>query len=345
MKNGPIVKDWNGVNFADPKSRQQVMGALQYFLSERDIAHSKAQAVMQHFRNDFAQIQHLGTVADFPASVLPLIEKYHLSTDYDDAWKMIFDERDFTSSKRNGFEIADVEDGLVFEVIEVGMHAKVHKMSGRKVQVPFEMYGGGLNWHRTLIDDEEYWTLEDNAFAFANKWGAFKANTHYALIDEIPSSRNLAWQAPVPSGLANTDPNYAAIRDVETINTACYQIINACKDLGLGITANSSFVLLAPLALKSRIVRAFGLLNQGLAGQQKGLVYPVTPVFTTGLTSGTSYYICVPKKKTKSGNRMNMKVLDQFDITSYSDIAVGWARFGAAIGDTRCFRRCATTAA
>ena len=66
------------------------------------------------------------------------------------------------------------------------------------------------------------------------------------------------------------------------------------------------------------------------------------PRYTLQFTTTDVYYVCLPGRKTKSGNRMNLTVESRYDLMSYSDIAVGWARFGAAIGETQQFRRCAT---
>jgi len=328
----PPLFNWDVVDFSNPESRRQLVGALNHVMRAPD--------ENLELR---AAFQHLATTGDFPTSILPLIEKYRLETPFDTGWEQIFDVRDFRASKRNGFEILDVENGLAFNEVPTGADAILYKMAGEKVTVNFVMYGGGLSWSRTLIDDEEYWTLEDNAIAFRNKAGAQKAQAHYDLIDAIAATQNLAWQAPVPANLANTDPNYVAIRDIETINTACVNIIVALAGKGMGVTANTQFVLLAPIQLRTRIVRALGLLNQSLSGSQKGVLYNVTPVWTTMLASTTEYYVCAPKIKCKSGRRMDLTVFERFDEMSYSDVAVGWMRYGGAIGDVEQFERCSTS--
>ncbi len=330
---GDIVTNWSQVDMDNPKHRKQVFGALQHFLDNRRSAALQVAA----------QVQHLGTTADFPQSVIAVIEKYRLQADFDDGWRAVFKFLDFTGSNRNGYKIGTIEDGLSFKLTPTGHSADVYKMSGEEETVTFQMYSGGLGWHRTLFDDKEYWQVEDNAFAFANKSGAFIANTHYALIDTIGVAQNLAWQAPIPPALAAGDPNYIAIRDFETINQACENIILDLANLGMGVGNGTTFVILAPIQLKSRLLRAQGLLNLGLAGaSERGLVYNTQLVFTTGLASATSYYVCVPGIKSHSATRMNLTVFDQFDPLTYSDIAVGWFRFGAVIGDVRQFQRCAT---
>lgn len=328
---GRIIKDWSRVNMESEADRRKVYGALNHFMQCNTLPEVKQ------------AIQHFATQGDFPASVLEVIEKYHLVSDFDNAWQALFDERDFTSSQRDGFKISNVGSGLTFSEVQRGGSAKIYKFAGELVTVNFAMYGGGLGWHRTLFDDREYWTIEDNAIAFRNSFFRDKAAVYYALIEALTSGQNTTWQNPTPSALANTDPNYTAIRDANTINSAILSVLTDCKDKGYGLSANTPFGLLAPLALRPRITRALGLLNQSLAGDQRGVQYNVLPQYTLMLSSQSSYYVGAKGIKTIAGNRMNLTTFDKFDPESYSDIAVGWARFGGAIGDVQLIRRCATS--
>lgn len=329
---GRIVKDWDQVNVANPEHRRKLFGALNHFIQVPQV-NPEVRAAMQHF----------STTGDFPASALQVLEKYGLETNYDDGWMQVFDVMDMTSSQRNGFQMLDVEHGLTFSKVRVGEKAKIYKMAGEKVTVNFDMYGAGLGWHRTLFDDREYWTLEDNARAFRNQAAADRAQIYYDLIDAIPSSQNLAWQAVTPANVANTNENYNAIRDINTINKACETILLAVKNKGYGATARSQFLIVAPIQLMARLNRALGLLNAGISGAFQGVQYNVRVVYTMMLASSTQYYVCLPKIKAKAGIRMNLTVFDKFDPESYSDIAVGWERHGGAIGDIEQFQRCATS--
>lgn len=314
----------------DPQCRLQIRGALQHFMDSPNTP--EVQAAMQHF----------STTGDFPTASAAILKQYQLETPFDTGWEQVFDVVNFTNTKETSFEISEVEEGLAFEEVPVGHKARLYKMCGTRVLVPFQLYGGGLQWHRTLFDDGRYWKLEDNAKAFRNKHLSSKAQIHYNLIDALPAGQNVAWQAPVPAALANTDPNYAAIRDIETINYTCTQIITSLQGSGIEVNANSQFVLLAPLQLMGRITRALGLLNQSLAGSQRGVLFNVRPVWTTMMASTTSYYVVLPKEKMVSGNRMDMTVFTEFEPLSYSEYAVGWYRFAAVIGDVEQLRRCAT---
>ncbi|HUT56650.1 MAG TPA: hypothetical protein VNA25_02120, partial [Phycisphaerae bacterium] len=206
MKGKSFIKDWDKVPWQSPDLMPMLKGAFQHFITEAE------QAVP-----DRAAMQHYATTGDFPATVLELLEKYRVQNTYDNGWESVFDVRDFTGSRRNGFSYTSVEDGLTFSLTPTGKKADIYKFGGTKSTVTFERYSGGLGWDRTLFDDREYWTLEDNAFAFMNKAMSFKSQTFYDLIDAVGAGQNLAWQA-VDGAIPNTDPLYIPNRDANTIN-------------------------------------------------------------------------------------------------------------------------------
>lgn len=329
---GKIIANWKEVNFSDSISRKKVIGALQHFMRLPDAKDSPIRKALQHF----------ATKGDFPAEILQILEKFHAIPDYDLGYEEIFDIRDFGGTNESGFKILNVESGLVFAKVLVGDKAKVFKMSGTEIPVAFDLYGGGLSWHRTLIDDRQYWTLEDNAIAFRNKAYSSRAANFYALIEAV-TGKDVSWQAVTPASVTAANENYNAIRDINTINAACLAILTALKDSGIGANANSQFILLAPIALKSRVLRTLALLQQAVVGSEKHLSFNVRPVFTLMLSSNSYYYVILPKAKMKGGYRMDLTIFDQFDILAYADTMAGWMRYGGAIGDTDQIRKCAIT--
>lgn len=340
---GKIVSDWGEVEklkrpgdqtfWGNPEARRLVTGALQHFMEAEDPSVTAYKAALQHWSPQ----------DNFPATVLPNLATRQETASYDNAFEQVFDIMDFTNVPRNGFEITDVSDSLTFDEVPVGGDAKIYTVAGEKVTVTFAEYAAGLGWPSRLIEDQEYWNLEKAAIAFRGKAAQRRAQIFYALIDAVPAAQNLAWQAVVPAALANTDPNYTAIRDIETINRACYEIVNDLEDGALIATPDSGFILLAPLLLKSRVLRALGLLNYGLAGGSfDGVNYSVRPLFTNMLASNTVYYVILPKQKAQGADRKLLTVGERHDIISNSDVMAGWMRYGGAIGEVLQFQRCAT---
>jgi len=326
-----IFSDYSKLDFQTPEGRKKVFGAVQYFANKR----------IEESRKLRKAIQAFGTSGDFPTAPNQIIEKFHALPAYDTAYEEIFDVKDFTGTREAGFDILDVEDGLAFKKIPTGQAVEIYKMGGSKVSVGFDMYGGGLGWSRVLIDDQKYWTIEDNAVAFVNKAAEDRAANHMALIEAIAATYNVDWQLPEPAALANTNELYTANRDAQTLNKAAIDILTDLKDKGYGVTPNTVFKVLTPIQLVGRLNRALSLMLQSVGGSATFAAFKFQIVPTITLTTTTVYYVCVPKLKAKSGNRMNLTIFDKFDETKYEDIAVGWMRYGAAIGDQEQFRRCA----
>lgn len=350
MFKGQIVSDWGYVErnggIDNPQTRQLIRGALNNFLVQPASAPFKAAA--QAFANtgdavvaQKALVQAFATSQDFPTSILEVLDKYHQTTYFDTGYEQIFDMMDMRNSNRNSFDIMDVESGLTFAKVPEGQKAKLYKMSGEKVSVTLDMYGAGLGWSRRLFDDREYWTIEDNAIAFRNAAYSSKAQDFYDLIEAVAATYDLAWQA-VEGAIPTTNENYIPLRDIRTINKACENILIRCKDLGMGVTPNSEFILLAPIQLRNRIPRALGMVQQPFSASTSQLVYNVRPVYTLMLATTDVYYVILPKNKIKGANRMDLAVFSDFAIEAYTDIAVGWQRYGGAIGEIKQIVRCAT---
>ncbi len=322
---GLIFSDYKKIDLHSADGVAKFYGAVNHFLQGPE----KVGRKLVH-----AGVREFTTTSDFPAEAKDVMEKFHVGIDeIDVGYEQVFNIRDFTTIPRDGFKIRDVSSGLTFAKMKAGQKAKVFKVIGTDAEVKFDMYGGAIGWSRKWFDDEEFWTIEDAALEFRRKWFSNKATAFYGLIEALPTTHDVTWQG----GVGNTELD----RDIATINTACTQILNLLKTAGVGVTANSQFVIVAPVALKARILRAVDTAFRfsEAAGQ---VAFAVTPMFTTNLADATSYYVALPKQKATGGNRMNLTILSQLDVLSYSEVVSGFGRFGGIIGEIKQFARCAT---
>jgi hypothetical protein len=324
---GILIKDWNKFDFKSPDHLKILSQNLGRFLAEPN-RNAEAKAVL-------AKIQEFGTPQDFPTSVLQVLDKYHLTTEYDNGYESIFNVRDFSGSNRNGFDITDVESGLTFKKVPIGDKLLVDKMWGSKAHVYFDFYGGALGWHKQLFDDQEYWTIEDNAIEFRNKAYSKRAQVFYQLIEAVGATGAVAWQNPVPSTLANTNDTYTANRDIQTFNAAALQIIEAVAGKGYGVTSqNAQFIILHPESKRGRVRMALNLQQQAFSGSGGLANYRFVPLTTTMLSSSDYGWVILPKHKLVAGYRMDLTTFASFDMLSYTEAAAGWMRYGGAVGDT-----------
>jgi len=340
---GSVISDWSKVDLNTPLGRRAFIGALTHYM-QGPTKDNDMTAALGQVLQDPKVIQHFTTAGDFPDPVLRMLAKYNQVPAYDTGYERVFDIRDYTNSDRSGFLISDVTEGLTFDEIPIGQKVDIYKFTGTRTQINFVRYGGGLGIDRTMLDDREWLAVEDQVVAFRNNAYFKRASVFYALIEALSATYNVTWQAVTPTNLPNTDANYDAIRDMNTINESCRQIINACEALGLGISMQTNFVLLCPLQLYARMRRAVGVLNAGIAGTSfQGLNWNIDIVVTNMLATTTSYYVIAPKAKLKGGIRQELSVFGSFDPESYTDIAVGWMRFGGALAEPRQLRRCAVS--
>lgn len=353
---GRIIKDWNKISFEklfdhekkDPKHQRALMKALQFFLA------LPCRTVAPEFANDkkflekrkefkTARMNYFATLNDFPATAKEVIDKYHELSVYDTGYEQIFNMRDYTGSRRDGFSIDTISSGLTFRKVLTGEKLDVYEMAGEREFVYFDYYGAALGWDRKLFENQEWWQLEENAIEFRNEAFRIKAATFYALIEALVGSvgmpADVTWQAS-PDGLAAGVRGYQAQRDAATMNLAAQRILLAVQASGYGVSPqNVSFVILAPLQLRGRIKRALGV-NYDVQGPIPVIDYNFTTVITTMLSETDYYWVILPKRKAVGGDRMSLTTYADFDILSRTDTVAGWEAFAGAIADKDQFRRC-----
>lgn len=333
---GNMIANWNQVDLREANGQRRFLEAVQHFMTRPRQAADEIRARIQEFTSP----------GDFPTDAVEAIARYHQVDDPDTGWMEVFDVIDFTGTRKNSFDLLDVGSGLSFRAVKPGEKALVYKVSGDKVTVDFDLYGGALGWSRLWFDDEEYWKIEDVAKEFRARWYAHQAQAHYDLICASRPDSDVAWQ-----GDAGDDK---AVRDAETINSACASILADMDGLGFDVNANSTFVVLAPIQLLARLRNA---LRTTLVGNVSGAVgegaevnFNLRLAVTTRLknqaldAADTShYFVALPGRKIKSGNRMDLTVLSEQDILAYAETVAGWGRYGAIVGEDSQLRRCAVS--
>lgn len=341
-------KKWESLDFKNPDHMKKVFGAVQHFMTETekqmmrssgDLS-SEVDTIATALREKFqGRAQNFGA-DQFPDAVLDIIRSFQQTDSTAGNWTEFFDILDFTGTTKNGFSIFDIAIGLAFKEVPIGQKAELYSFKGEKTSVSFQRFGGGLGWDRTLFDDREFLSLDMIAREFTLKALNHKNDLAFSLLNAMTlggaaaaSVTDITWQPVVPSGLAATDPNYTAIRDMETINKAAATLIAALKGKGYGVTETTQLTLMFPIELRTRILRALGILNAGISGSFQSVQWNIKPVMTTDLTVKTEWLMGLPGKKSLWANRMNLTVFDQFDPSSYSDAAYGWMRYAGAIGD------------
>lgn len=327
-----VFKNYDTIDSSTPDGRRQIFGALTHFMRQPE-------SVQQKMVN--AGITNFTSTSEFPAEIKELIEKYHLGIeDIDNGWAQFFSSRDFSQAKTPGFRIRDVSSGLTFTKRPEGGRARIYRITGTELFIGFDMYGGGLEFDQAWFDDQEWWAIEDQAVEFRSKWYRDKAAVMYGLIGAISSGQNVAYDG--------TGAN-AAEKDIITLNSAAATLVTALYAAGYAVTANTPLIVLSPIQLKGRLMRALAAqyLVPGVAGSNMKIEYNITPVFSLNvLNAGEActdkWYMGVPGMKNKIGEKMALTVWTEFNARSFATTAVGWGRFGAYLNESQ-FQRLATS--
>ena len=353
---GQIIKDWNKVDYKklfvdgekDVRHQRAVMKALSFFLALPNTNVPTQFADNEKFmgkKKEFetARMQYFATLNDFPATAKEVIDKYHELTAYDNGFEQIFNMRDYTGSRRDGFSIDTIAGGLTFRKMLTGEKLHVYQMSGEREFIYFDYYGGALGWDRKLFENQDWWQLEENAIEFRNEAYRIRAATFYALIEAVGTAAgwvDIVWQAS-PDALAAATRGYQAQRDAATMNLAAQTILLACQASGYGISAqNVNFIILAPIQLRGRVKRALGVNYDVMVGSTPVIDYSFSTVISTMLTVTDHYWVILPKRKIVGGDRLNLETYSNFDMLSRTDSAAGWMAFAGGIGDTNQMERC-----
>lgn len=331
---GKIFSNYNRINLISKRGRNAFVGAIQ--------AHwDKSLEAVEILRK--AGIREFTNSENFPSSVLEIVDQFHIDVaELDTAYEAAFDNIDLTNVKTSSFTVRNAQSGLTFSRIRDGEKAKVYSVRGGEVTVSLNLYGGGLDWLKTWFDDGEWWTIEDNALEFRRKWYEDKAVLFYDMIQSLTNSAT--YNTPYDG---TTNVSTALDHDRLTINEAAADLVSTLKGSGFGVTAGTPMVMLCPIQMRSRVSAALGV-TSAVSNANIGYTvdYNVTPYYTAYLDyvgpgdvsgawtgdSGTAKplgYLCVPGRKNKIGNRMNLTLMAETDILSFAETVVGWGRYGA----------------
>ena len=335
-------------NIDNEQDRKHLFESLQFFMALPDLfipesyqandemgklfRKAKTQYLREKMAMREAELQAFGKPTDFPASVLPVIEKFHAVPDYDRSYEQIFDIRNYAGSKRNGFEVGNVTSGLAFERAQQGVPIQVYEMSGTKATCYFDLYGGALSWSRILFDDEDWWSVEDNAKAFVAAAYSSRAQAFYTLLEAVGDNKGCCDWVAAPAGCNSCDS--VAWRDALSMNLAARTVLAANQNKGYGLNQNPGMIVLSPLRLRGRIRRAMGLNLQQFVGSPSVTDWNFTHITSLMLGNPNRFYVILPKRRLKGGYRMDLSLFSDFDILTYADVQAGWMRYGGCIGDT-----------
>lgn len=229
------------------------------------------------------------------------------------------------------WDIYTVYSGLAFQKVAEGGRIEMNKISGDKVTVECDYYGGALGFSDKMIRGRKIPAMIDMAAQFRNAFWKNKEDNHYVLM-AAAATNTTAYQGAAAEGQLR--------RDIRTINAGAYAIANRCKDKGYGDTANAPILAYVHLLDKPRFEAAImsQLPNVSPAlGIGSKVEYSIRPFYTlnSNITQG-SPILCLPGQKSQKADALAPTTYtpggaDPLTLNQYQAV---WAIYAAAIGDT-----------
>lgn len=342
-----IIADYSKVDLSSREGQRKFMGAMQYYLDSASICSRVPSASLRNqpgMKKILTKIQEFTMPSDMPLpftgiDLAKVTSVFHQVDDLDLGWEEAFKIHDFTTTKKNNFDIIDISSGLAFEQVIPGEKAKLYTLSGARANVPILRFGGGLCWDNAWFEDDEFWNIESTTKEFRDTFFSDKAQFFYDLISASRNDSDVAF---------DTVGTTIAEKDANTINTAVAAIIDELKDAGLDVNPSTKFILMTPIQLIARVNNALRI-SLATGGVTSQINFNIKVVSTTKLKNKalssadtTHYFVILPERKIQAAIRQNLKLLSDTDILRNGDTMVAWARHGGAIGNVGQLRRCLT---
>lgn len=281
-----------------------------------------------------------------------IIKAFGVSTDFDqltkNAFNITIEEENFDlgyeaafrtvplSPGDLGWEIYTVYNGLAFQKVEEGGRIEINKLSGDKVSVECDYYGGALGFTDKMIRGRKIPAMIDMAMEFRASYWSNKADNHYVLVDAAALNTTPYQGDPAEGQLR---------RDVQTINLAAYTLAFRCKDKGYGDTANTVVVAYVNLRDKPRFQAALNVTTNSLnpaLGIGDEVNYTIRPIYTlnSNIKAGSPVF-CLPGHKAQKADAMLPTTYtpggaDPLTLNQYQAV---WSIYAAAIADTDQFQK------
>lgn len=277
-------------------------------------------ALLRSSRNS----QSLSAPGAFPDRDGPITDVYFTGSDQpvDTTWTQVFDVRDFRNTTEEDFEVGTVDDAVSFRTYADGETVELVGVSGGIQKFPFALLGGGFQFLRTWIMDNKFWRIGDGLRSMETGYAIDQARLAWAT---LTNATGLQVQARDTGGATVVE------KDVNTVNAAATAILSDIFQADDHLPAAPSFVLVYNNLTPGYADRAAAMMaaNYGLANAALGaakLTYPVQMIGTPYVDTG-AMYLAMPKRRLKTGIRMDLSNFEHFDPTKFVEARIGWGRY------------------
>lgn len=331
-----VFKNIGKVNLRNPQDAAKVFGAVNAFLA----APTKVESMLA------GKVHEFTPSGNFPAEAQQLIEKFSVSQEEIDlAYQASFDVKDLTNTRLANYTIREVTNLITFGKVKEGEKAKIYPISGAELAISFDAYGAGIELPEAWFQDQRWYDLEEAVVDYRLAWYRDKASVFYALMEALTDE---AWGSNTGVNIAyDTAGSNQLEKDVNTINAACYSILNGLKAT-YKTTPDTPLVLTTNQSMHERCRKALNA--QNISGYSGPTVdYNVSLYRTFALSTSDKWvkagsstaasnsqkalgYLTLAGKKNKVLNRMELTSYPpEFDTLAFARKIMAWGRYAGCV--------------
>jgi hypothetical protein len=299
---------------------------------------TQARAVVQAFVGEPVAIVRrkvqaiTGVSTDFAKLVSDAFSVTIGATNYDLGWQRAFKEVPL-GEFQDTWDIYDVQNNLVFQLIPEGNRIQVDNPSGTVVTSHVDYYGGALGWTDKMIRFRKVAAMLDMAQIFRNQFWANKANNHYLLLAAAAAvaGQTTAYQGVVADGQLR--------RDIQTINRAAYDLTFRLRNKGYGDTATAPLVMYFNPLDEARVRAAMAATTavmQATTGVAVAVLRNISliPTYNANIVANRPILVLPGQKIQMAEALPPTTFVVPKDPLTLNEVQAVWSIYGAAIGDT-----------
>lgn len=310
----------------DPVRQVQAVMALQEWM------HAPGRASVRS-RGRLHEMMTAGDMNTTNNSARDYIDRFLVTPlEMDDGWRQIFTVHEeavaAAQANRSGFRVLELESGVTFKERLPGEAIEFRKITGSESWVNYKNFGGGISIDRIFWDDADYISIADVLVAFRAAGYGQQADNLYGLLTAIGAGRNFSTGADL----------------IAKMNGAAAAILRAQQGKNIGVSANSTFLVVHAVEQKANVMAALSTLSDvamQAATSKTKLVFNFKPLATTRVPAtgtGSGIYVGLPGGRSKAGIRQDLTLFGQFNISRYADDLAGFMRYNGVVEDVQWHR-------
>lgn len=251
------------------------------------------------------------------------------SDNFDTFWQLAFRTVPLSKGQLE-WTIGTVSSGVTFKLLAEGQKVEYAKITGTTVKGEVELYGSGLEITWKCLEGRDLAGFYNSMLDFRNRRQSEYADIFYGLLYAACAVHPVDYQ--LTSAASTLD------RDIATLNEAYNTIGAACKDKGMGDTANVKMLAYAGPRLRGRINQALRVTGSDMArAGGKGQIFDgnIDPYYSfTSHIPANKALIGIPGFKTQNSVYLQDKAFERISPENLSWLKTSFTAFGGVIGDT-----------